>query len=256
MEKREVYQHGRGVLDGCMLGIADGGGLFVQCSAGIVCVESAQSIARELGIPVPPNSTSYIWRSETGQTLVTSTPNSVGGLFVCVGSVVTSTFHVESIGGTGRMEPARMDPDNPSSFVVRSEILPKGPMHNPVAERFIDEDLYLEPTDRNIQIIDPGIADVRVFVFDAPHFGNWFRIANNGEPGDGTIAVQHGGNVLASLAPGACVDLAVKPGPRARMSQKDKTKHRNAAPDAKTRMANKYKSRDRNEWFVLHIEEI
>lgn len=250
LEKQAALQHGRGVLRGCLLSPM-GDTLRVRCEGGVVCVEAAREIAWEDDIPVPPNATSFVWRSEDGKTLVTDSPDPVGGLFVCVGRVTSHGHAVVSCDGVGRMEPARMDPDNPRSFVTRSEILPKGPLHNPVAERFIDDDLFLEPGDRNVQIVDPGATDRRVFLFDEPHFGNWFRIANNGEDADGDVIVCHGNTEIARLSPGHVLDVAVKPGARHKVTKAQKRARQDEAPNADARKAAKYKDRTRNEWFVV-----
>jgi len=237
LEMQTVWQHGRGVLFGCHLSAA-GDCLRVRCNEGIVCAETARHVAWEHDIPVPANSTVFVWRSEDGKTLVTDSDSPVGGLFVCVGRVITNETGIVLCDGSGRMEPARMDPDDSRSFVVRAQILPKGPMHNPVSERFIDEDLFLEPSDRNIQIIDGGLQPLRVFVFDSPHYGNWLRIANNGAA---SIRVCHGDTDLITLYPGELVDLAVKPPFNTTFVK----------GDAYERRQQKAKRMDRNEWFVV-----
>lgn len=236
LEKQAVFQHGRGVLSGCHLSAVKGA-LKVVCTGGLVTVESARQVMGDEDIVVPANAVSYVWRSEEGGTLVTPTPEPVGGLFVCVGRVVTGSSEPLLCDGAGRMEPARMNPHDPRSYVVRAELLPKGPLHLPVAERFIDEDLVLTPSDRNIQVIDGGLSERRVSLPGEPHYGNWFRVVNSG---DADLVLYDGEREIARLAPCETVELGVRP----RRAKPVKGRH------AAARKAARFKDRSRNEWHV------
>lgn len=235
LEKQSTFQHGRGVLLGCHLTPMEG--LKVRCEAGIISVEAAKLVAWEDDIPLQANSETYVWRDETGRFQTTPTPEPIGGLFVCVGRVVTDARSVVLCDGKGRMEPARMDPDNPGSFVVRAEVLPKGASHLPVQEVFTDSDVPLTVLDRNVQVIDAGKAKVAVFLPDAPHWGNWFRIANDGQA---DLTVVANDDKVTTLVPGEMAEFVVQPASRKRGGK---------ASTAQERKDLKYKAR-RGVWCV------
>lgn len=208
IEYATVFQHGRGALSGCQI-IQGKTPLQVEITPGIIQCEITRKIPRNLNdIPVPANSMSYIWASpewESHQPQVTPSDAPIGGLYVCLGRVVTNDTSIISIDGEGRMTPALHQLDDPRSYVMRGEFLPKGALHNPVSFVFSAEPVHLTGRSRNIQAIDPmGAESVYVFLPETVHFGNWFRIHNYGELGDGELIIYDSSHdtELARLKPG------------------------------------------------------
>lgn len=233
LEKQSVFQHGRGVLKGCHLVPLDG--LRVRCEQGVISVEAAKAVAAEDDIPLKPNCETFVWRDENGRSQTTSSPEPIGGLFVCVGRAVTDANTVVLCDGKGRMEPARMDPDDPRSFVVRADVLPKGASYLPVLEVFPISDVVLTTQDRNVQVVDGGETPVTVRLPDSPHWGNWFRVVNDGQ----ADVVVMGGKAKFVVARGGVAEFVVAP--------KAKQKKLTARSSAEERKAAKYKVR-RGEW--------
>jgi hypothetical protein len=252
-ESQTTLQLGRGVLEGCQIEAVPCA-LQVIARGGIIQAEATKRILDDIDVPLPAYSTRYVWRDENSRTILTETPEAPGGMFVCVGRVITGGDAVLQVDGAGRYEPPRVQPDNPRSWVFRGEVLPKGPLHHPVAEQFLDDDLELTLDDRNVQVIDPGWA-FRVIKLPAePHWGNWFRIINISECHGGALFIYSpSGALLGELDPGQLIELGVKASEPEELSCEEAQRIAAQPPSASARKELKKGSRARTEWYVRSL---
>lgn len=252
-ESQTTLQLGRGVLEGCQIEAVPCA-LQVIARGGIIQAEATKRILDDIDVPLPAYSTRYVWRDENSRTILTETPDAPGGMFVCVGRVVTGGDAVLHVDGAGRYEPPRVQPDNPRSWVFRGEVLPKGPLHHPVAEQFLDDNLLLTLDDRNVQVIDPGYAPRIVKLPAEPHWGNWFRIINVGEYGDGVLDIHSpSGEIMEVVNPGMVIELGVKASQPEAVAWAEVKKRAKQPPSASARRELKKGSRARTEWYVRSL---
>lgn len=207
LEKQAVLQQGAGVLSGCMI-VPKGD--VITVTGGNLLTDKVVEVADLDEIAVPQDDGKYkVWRAATGEVLFTDfETKEVGGLYVCVGSII-KLGHSVYASGEGRWEPPRVQVDDRQSFVFRGELLPKGALHHPVMHVGSGE-TRLTLRDRNIVVVEPNWTGATIVLPPSPHWGNWFRIINAGAPTDASVKIVYGDNDLL-LNAGDVVEFRVVP---------------------------------------------